>query len=204
MSMWSKTGARPSGIEDAEQEVLAAERRLAEADGGEFVEVIEWPAPWETGAPLPHVFASERRVVLVYLVADPDPGWDGRSVRVVDPAGPQVEKLAIVSFGSADVRFGSPNDEVLHGHPLWGRGLSMYAAHVVRNSRWLAEIERINAVHREYDPSRWRSRKHYLLCFHDSTFECLAEGFDVEVVHDTWSHVLELAFRRVTEDGEGE
>lgn len=43
--------------------------------------------------------------------------------------------------------FGWPNDEALHGHPLWGRGLSHYAIHEVEHSSLIDILERRNAVH---------------------------------------------------------
>jgi hypothetical protein len=47
----------------------------------------------------------------------------------------------------------------------------------VVNSRWIADQERINSVH-PYHRGGWHERlNHYVFCFHDETFECIAEGF---------------------------
>jgi hypothetical protein len=34
----------------------------------------------------------------------------------------------------------------------------------------------MNSVHYRHDPERFRVLNHYILSFHDSTFECVAEG----------------------------
>ena len=110
-------------------------------------------------------------------ISEPDPAWDGSYATMVDPASDASEPLAIVEFERCySHRFGGPNDEVLEGHPLYGRGLDAYRAHEVINSRWLAAEQAINSVHHWYRPEAWTTRKHYLLAFHDECFECLAEG----------------------------
>lgn len=40
-----------------------------------------------------------------------------------------------------------PNDESLHGHPLFERGLAFYGAFRVENSSWIRALVRINSVH---------------------------------------------------------
>jgi hypothetical protein len=78
------------------------------------------------------------------------------------------------------VKLGGPNDEAIAGHPLHGKGLRTYAAHQVVNSRWITEEERVNSVH-PHHRSAWHDRlNHYVFCVHDSTFECLAEGYTTE------------------------
>ena len=52
------------------------------------------------------------------------------------------EQYALVSFPSAsDLKSGGANDEVLHGHPLYGFGLKHYSIHRIENSPWLRELE---------------------------------------------------------------
>jgi hypothetical protein len=76
---------------------------------------------------------------------------------------------------------GTPNDEVLHGHPLSGKGLAGSQAMSVKNSAWLKDLETINSVHSCYKAEVWHDLNHYMFPFHDSTFECVARGFNVEV-----------------------
>jgi hypothetical protein len=65
-----------------------------------------------------------------------------------------------------------------------------YTAQIVVNSPWLRELERINSVHRGYRPELWRTLKHYVFWFHDTTFECVAESYTVEVFRETFSAML--------------
>jgi hypothetical protein len=45
----------------------------------------------------------------------------------------------IVFDGVYEVQFGGVNDEAIEGHPLFGAGLDLYAAHAVLNSEWITE-----------------------------------------------------------------
>jgi len=120
-----------------------------------------------------------------------DPNWDGIYVNVVDPSSPQMEKLSFVTIdGCRSTRFGAPNDEVFHGHYLYGHGQEAYEAQIVVNSRWLHEVQAINSVHAQYNPDRWTNLKHFIFWFHDTTFECLATSLTPEITHDTMSNLL--------------
>jgi hypothetical protein len=166
----------------AKQEVLRLERLRAAATGDEYAETIEFPARWDIGAPLPHLFVSDDRAFLAFLLAEYDPEWDGTYVTAKSPAGNEPENLALVEFEyCVSAKLGGPNDEVFSGHPLHGKGLEAYAAQRVINSRWLKEIETINSVHPQYRPTMSRDVQHFIFWFHDSTFECLARSFTVEV-----------------------
>jgi hypothetical protein len=166
----------------ARQDVLRLERLLAKLKAEEYAEPIEFPVEWSTGAPLPHLFVDDDRALLAFLVDVPDPAWDGTNPVPKSPAGNEPETVAVVEFDRCvSAKLGSPNDEALAGHPLYGKGLEFYAAQQVINSRWLKEIEAINSAHPMYRHSFWSDLKHFIFWFHDSTFECLAESFQVEV-----------------------
>jgi hypothetical protein len=184
---------------EANDECLACERALAAAKGEEFAGFCEWALPWDAGAPMPILIASEYRTILIYLVRLPhDPAWDGRSVTVIEPA--KENHIALVEFfGCTATRFGAPNDEVLSGHPLYGKGLEPYRAHLVNNSRWITELQRINSVHTQYDPQHWVDRKHYLLGFHDSMFECIADRVSIDPMTGTFADAIENAKQRLLE-----
>ena len=63
----------------------------------------------------------------------------------------------MVEFKSPrSVKMGSPDDEVLQGHPLYGAGLEFYEAHIVENSTWISELMDVNRVHSQFDAARWR------------------------------------------------
>jgi hypothetical protein len=169
-------------IRVASDTVLQAERNLAAAKGEPYAVPIEFPVTWDTGAPLPYLLQNDYRTFLTFFVHDVDPDWDGSYVAVRHPSSDLSEKLAVVEFDRcACTKMGTPNDEVLHGHPLNGKGLRGYIAMSVENSAWVKELQKINSVHSGYRAGAWRGQKHYILPFHDCTFECVAEGFKIEV-----------------------
>jgi hypothetical protein len=183
----------------AHAQCLSLERELARATGDECAVEIPWPQRWDVGAPLPHVLSSGSRTFVIYNMREPDPNWDGSYANVVDPASDDLHLIAVIEFERCLVhKFGSPNDEVLHGHPLHGRGLVAYAAHTVERSRWIAELMKINSVHSQYDPDAWKDYQHYLLAFHDETFEAIADSVDVVAFEGTMSSALLDAARAVT------
>jgi hypothetical protein len=153
----------------AQVEVLAAERAVARDAGDEYAVELDVTPRWSTGAPQPHLLANGLRAFLLFYLANPDP----------DRAAP--EPLGVVEFHRVhSVRLGRPNDEAIEGHRLSGKGLRLYAAHRVVDSRWITEEERINSVHPQHRGG-WHERlTHYVFSFHDETFECLAESFTVE------------------------
>jgi hypothetical protein len=176
------------------------ERDLALAKGDEAAIVLDWQPPWDAGAPLPHVLSSSHRTFLIYMLSEPDPAWDGSWVNVIDSASEAEEPLAIVELERCYAhKFGGPNDEVLRGHPLYGKGLEAYRAHEVMNSRWLAAEQAINSVHAQYRPASWEKRKHYLLFFHDDCFECLAEGYRVTLARCSFRDAVALVAGRLFE-----
>ena len=68
---------------------------------------------------------------------------------------------------------------------------------MVANSRWLAELEQINSVHSMYNPSKWQALKHYLLLFHDETFECLAQDYKLEMLTGSMADVVKQVTERL-------
>jgi len=166
---------------EARNAVLQAERNLAAAKNESFAVPIDFPVIWDTGAPLPYLLRNDYQTFLTFFVQDIDPDWDGSYTSVRHPTSDLSEKLAVVEFERCVcTKMGTPNDEVLHGHPLNGNGLEGYQAMSVKNSEWLRELEAINSVHSCYKAELWRGLNHYILPFHDCTFECVARGFKVE------------------------
>jgi hypothetical protein len=177
---------------------LQLECELAAAKGEEYAVPLDFPVQWDTGAPLPHVIQNDYKTFLTFYVRVPDPAWDGTYVNVKDPGDRSVESLALVEFFHCiSARLGTPNDEVFDGHPLYGKGLDGYTAQKVENSRWLAELEAINRIHRCYDPDRWRELEHYVFWFHDSTFECVAESYKVEPYELSMADLLAMVCKRL-------
>jgi len=135
----------------------------------------------DVGAPCPLVLASEGKLIVVYFVSNPREGWDGTKVTVVDPNA-SAEPAAIVRFSQVTASmFGPPNDEAFSGHPLASRGLHPYGAFEVFDSSWVRRLERMNSVHPHHRPGSYANPRHFVLAFHDSTFECVARGYTCEL-----------------------
>lgn len=131
------------------------------------------------GAPLPRIVADEHTCLVGFYLEVRDPDWDGSSVRVVEPETSE-EPVAVVSFsGYCATMFGPPNDEAFAGHPLSSRGLRPYGAFEVLDSSWIHQLERMNSVHPYHRRERYSELRHLILTFHDSTFECVARGYQV-------------------------
>ena len=134
-------GGEVKEFKAARAAVLQAERHLAAAKGEQYPVPIEFPVSWDTGAPLAHLLKNDDRTFLTLFVRDIDSSWVGSYVSVRHPNSKVSEKLAIVQFERCVCsKMGSPNEDVLHGHPLYGKGLAGYETMSVRNSTWLKEL----------------------------------------------------------------
>lgn len=184
--------------ERAYAEQLDAQRDLARVRGEQYAEVLDLGLRWDTGAPLPHVVSDAGCTIVIFRRPERDPAWDGSYVRVVHAGQPTPAALGLVEFrGVYLTSFGGLNDEAIDGHPLSGRGLVPYRAHVVRDSLWLAEAERANSVHPQHSGGWHRRYNHYVLCFHDETFECIAESCQAEELSCSMLEALNLAAARL-------
>jgi hypothetical protein len=120
----------------------------------DHIEIIEaWPIP--SSVPEPKLWNDERCLSLRYHTAD--------------------DRLAVLQFDRClAVKAGPPNDEALHGHPLYSRGLRFYSVHRVSASSWIDELERMNRVHPRHDRDHFiHGLSHYIFTFQDSTLECI-------------------------------
>jgi hypothetical protein len=139
---------------------------MYEVDGDDRATELEGIPQSAVGAPLPAVLSDEHTVIVAYLMEDPDNAD---------------ESVVLVTFaGYRALFFGPPNDEALAGHPLADRGLRPYGSFVVEPSSWVRRLQRMNSVHPRHDPRRFDALRHFVLTFHDSTFECVAPSFAVE------------------------
>ena len=122
--------------------------------------VVELEVPYfdpEPNVPAPVVLQSESKCLLVY--------WDRDSNRKA------------LEFSRCSIsKFGYPNDEALGGHRLYGKGLGFYSFFEVIDSEWIAELRKVNQV-RFPNFRAFAGKRHFIITFHDSTFECIASGF---------------------------
>jgi hypothetical protein len=151
------------------------------SDGQDHVVgLTEFPRS-NVGAPCPVVLATEHSLVVSFFLEDSPVDWDGTTVRVLGPDSPG-EPAAVVRFhGPYAHFFGPPNDEALSGHPLAKRGLHPYGAFEVLHSSWVRALERMSSVHPYHRPERFAEYRHFVLSFHDSTFECVAKSYSHEL-----------------------
>ncbi|MCP4183891.1 MAG: hypothetical protein GY761_11335 [Hyphomicrobiales bacterium] len=93
------------------------------------------------------------------------------------------EKIAIVYFSSILIfKFGIPNDEAIHGHPLFSKGLEPYQAQIVTNSSWVDQLEKQNRVHPGHDKKMFEGYEHLVFTGQDNIFECVvANSVDPEI-----------------------
>lgn len=163
----------------------------------EYAREIEWAPSWDTGAPLPQVFSNGHKTFLTYLVSTTDPNWDGSYTTMIDNKSDETFRMALVNFIRPNShRFGIVNDEAANGHPLYAKGLRVYAAHIIENSSWIEQLKTIHKVHPYYSDKHWINRKHFLLFFHDEIFEIIAENYEIEVFNSTFTNIsIEIAKR---------
>jgi len=127
MSSNLSRGTRQAWREALEQQ-LQAERDLAAARDEQYAVVIDVGPRWDVGAPLPHLVSNGSRAFVVCHAHEPDPDWDGTYTRMVSPADEHRSPFVVIEIrGCAEIRFGGPNDEAMHGHPLYGKGLASYS-----------------------------------------------------------------------------
>jgi hypothetical protein len=129
----------------------------------------EIPTP-DVGAPTPVIVSDEGTVALAFYTDE--------------------SSVALVRFhGFAAYLFGEPNDEAFSGHPLASRGLEPYGCFVITDSSWLRALEAQNSVHERHDPARYAKLTHFVIAFHDSTFECVGEKPEVSLHRGEVEHL---------------
>jgi hypothetical protein len=171
--------ARNRPLPDSEKSATVSDAMYVIDEHDQVVPLDDLPQS-SVGAPCPVVLAEEGRLVVAFFVQETPADWDGTTARMVGSDSPG-EPAAIVRFtGPRASMFGSPNDEAFEGHPLASRGLQPYGAFEVRRSSWIRALERMNSVHPSHRPEYFSTLRHFVLAFHDSTFECVAHGYSWE------------------------
>ena len=99
---------------------------------------------------------------------------------------------ALVTFERCILtRFGHPNDEARWGIPRFHG--TTYGIYRIEHSSWIAEVVRLNRY--RFPTTRDDYVKlHYVFAFHDSTFECLADGMKLDTTNRTLAEIARDLF----------
>jgi hypothetical protein len=112
---------------------------------------------------------------------------------------PRSGGVAIVTFASCLIsRFGYPNDEALAGHPLFKSGLRFYGVHEVGNSPWDRELRLQNRI--AFPTFDMPKRRHFIVTFHDSMFECIAASAVAEISTESFSSAVSRVIKVLPND----
>jgi hypothetical protein len=134
------------------------------------VALAELPRP-TAGAGEPVLFASEYTLQIAYYTYGPDDG------------------AALVTFSDPEAHyFGPPHVDAVDRHPLHSRGVDIYGAFEVHGSSWIRELRQISG--------RRLDGRHFILTFHDITFECIARDFTVSMHKGHPAEVIRTATNR--------
>ena len=174
------------------------QRELSLAKGLETAVKLGYPYPWSVGAPLPHIVSNGYKTFLIYYIQENSPKWNKQDHDITDLNTGHDDIAALVKFVRYySYKFGGANDEVMDGHPLFEHGLEAYEAHYIENSSWIKAESKINSVHNCYDQDSWDRYKHYMFTFHDEIFECIAEGYTVDLFKGRIRDVYDIATKRL-------
>lgn len=169
----------------AYEAVSECQRALAAAQGLDYAVKIDMGCLPEAAVSGPVLLQSDYHVFLTF-----------NAVQIASDHRREDAGTAVVEIQRCYVtKFGYPNDEALPGHPLYQRGLSAYGAFEVRNSRWIRVLTERNRVR---FPETGDSRQtHFIITFHDSSFECIADGLKVTLTNKPYPEVFASIAQRV-------
>jgi hypothetical protein len=92
-------------------------------------------------------------------------------------------------------KFGYPNDEALGGHPLYKHGLAAYGVFEVLSSSWIQQMTEQNRVC--FPRTSDSKMRHFIFTFHDSTFECVADGLRATLSTEPYEQIFRQISQRV-------
>lgn len=139
---------------------------------------------WDIGAPMPRIYFAGIHLFLSYFPAKSEEDKITNCIALdSENDHPKFYQIVVEFKGVNSYRLLGVNDEVSHGHPLYKKGLRLYEAHIIENSSWINELNKIHQVHQDYNHEHWRSLKHYLLYFHDEMIEVVTRDFKVKTYY---------------------
>jgi hypothetical protein len=164
----------------------------------QVVQLVDVPQS-DSGAPMPLVFSDEGRVVLAYYGMEGSPKWNDFP-RILGHVGGN-DPVALLRFiGCSSYMFGEPNDEALTGHPLASRGLKPYGVFRIKDSSWIRSLERSNSVSPLHEQESYQDLQHLIFTFHDTTFECLCDTFDVRTARGSIGALTQMMLKLLFSD----
>ncbi|ASW01497.1 hypothetical protein [Paraburkholderia aromaticivorans] len=140
------------------------------------------PHPAEDAAE-PFIVASARRVILSYPIAESDFERFG-------PFDTDDDPFCTVLFPDTLFhRLGPPGNGDLEIHPLASQGLIGCSVHEVANSSLVAELAAVASTE--------AAKRHFVITFDESTFECVASDYTVVGVYGAGEIASREAFSLV-------
>lgn len=176
----------------AAEAVSAAQRALAAAQNLDYAVPFDVGCVPQAAVSQPVLLQTDYATFLTFnaMRERPDGCRDDVGTAIVE-----VERCHVTCFGY-------PNDEALPGHPLYTRGLSAYGVFAVRNSRWVRALTERNRVAFPSTPDS--NQTHFIISFHDSCFECIADSLKVTLTTRPYAEVFASITQRALHDPNGD
>lgn len=135
--------------------------------------LLDIPEP-EMGAPLPMAISSEYNLSICYNQAKMS--WHTDKIMTDADIAKSPDLVAILRFENPHVwKFGAPGEDGQSIHPLVEAGLMSFYAFEVKNSHWMKRLF-----------SGENTNKHFMILFHDSTFEIIADNYSVHFLESEY------------------
>ncbi|MDB6038750.1 MAG: hypothetical protein JWM99_2591 [Verrucomicrobiales bacterium] len=138
------------------------------------------------------MYSLEHHLHMAFYLQDFPDDRDVTTVRIVGDQT-QSEPVAVVEFTEPYAyMFGPPKDEAFSRHPLASRGLRPGTRVIVDQA-----LGAHDSAHPRHRPERFVGLEHYILSFHDTTFECVARRFAVSTHTGSVAEVLQNVLRGI-------
>ncbi len=157
-------------------------------DKEKVVELTGVPQP-NAGASLPVIFCDEFQLKLAYLVHKTDNESIDDAAAVTVNQDSASKELIIIEFSSFCVySFGIPNHRPINKQQFEN---TIYPLGIFRieNSSWISALEKEESSSLTFTRKRVLSCQHFIIYFQNSTFECIAEDFEIRREQNTISNI---------------
>ncbi|MBN2738898.1 MAG: hypothetical protein JXR70_18090 [Spirochaetales bacterium] len=126
----------------------------------EQLKLLNIPINIDPGGTLPEIHSDELTLKISFYLLDKE------------------QRASLNFYGLTIYKFGYPNEEAISGHRLNKSGLRPFQFFEIKQSNWIKEIEKANRVHPYHKKNLFADKKHYILPFHDSTLEVIADSYE--------------------------